>query len=430
MICYYNTRKSSRKENELKESFNIVLNDINKEDLADLSFINEEESTKAQDFHKSFPQYSKTPLRRLKNLAKLFGVKDIFIKDESYRFGLNAFKVLGGSYAMAKYIAKKLDMDIKNLSYEKLISDEIRQKLGKLTFITATDGNHGRGVAWTCEQIKQNCVVLMPDGSAIERRDNIRKTGAKCDIMDGLNYDACVRLANKYAEENGYIMVQDTAWEGYEEIPTWIIQGYSTLAKEAYDQLNKENAKPTHIFLQAGVGSFATGVTGFFADEYKGDDKPFIGLVEPEKANCNYLTAKINDGKIHNVDGEMNTIMAGLACGEPVTVGYPILKSYVDAFLSVPDSSAARGMRILGNPLADDERVISGESGAATLGALSEILQRPDLEDIKKDLKLDENSTLLFISTEGDTDFEHYRNVCWDGYYTNDEKKEYKEIIR
>lgn len=414
----------------MKESFNIVLNERNLEDLADLSFINEEESSKAQKFHASFPQYSVTPLKRLNNLADLFGVEDIFVKDESLRFGLNAFKVLGGSYAMAKYIAQKLDMDLEDLPYEKLISPEIKEKLGKVTFITATDGNHGRGVAWTSQQLEQDCVVLMPDGSALERRDNIRKTGAKCDIMDGLNYDACVRLANKYAEEKGYIMVQDTAWEGYEEIPTWIIQGYSTLAKEASDQLKEAGKKPTHIFLQAGVGSFATGVTGFFSDEFKGSEKPFIGLIEPEKANCNYLTAKINDGKIHNVEGEMNTIMAGLACGEPVTVGYPILKSYVDAFLSVPDSSAARGMRILGNPIGEDERVISGESGAATVGAVSEILQREDLKDIKEKLKLDENSVILFISTEGDTDFEHYRKVVWDGYYTNDEKFEYKKIIR
>lgn len=414
----------------MKESFNIVLNQTGKENLADLSFINEIESKKAQKFHESFPQYSVTPLQRLSNLANLLGVKDIFVKDESLRFGLNAFKVLGGSYAIAKYIAKKLDMDIDDLPYEKLISKEVKSKLRKLTFITATDGNHGRGVAWTCEKIGQGCVVLMPDGSAIERRDNIRKTGAKCDIMEGLNYDECVRLANKYAEEKGYIMVQDTAWDGYEEIPTWIIQGYSTLAKEASDQLKEALVKPTHIFLQAGVGSFATGVTGFFSDEYKGEEKPFIGVVEPEKANCNYITMKENDGKIHNIEGEMNTIMAGLACGEPVTVGYPILKSYVDAFLSVPDKAAARGMRILGNPLADDNKIISGESGAAPLGAISEILQREDLKEIKKDLKLDENSVILFISTEGDTDFKHYRQVCWDGYYTNDEKYEYNKIIR
>lgn len=408
------------------ESYKIVLNNINENEKADLSFINQEETKKAQKFHASFPQYEVTPLVELKNLSEMFGVKNIFVKDESYRFGLNAFKVLGGSYAIGKYIADKLGMDIDDLPFEKLTSKEVKDKLGDITFITATDGNHGRGVAWASHELKQKCIVLMPSGSSLERRDNIRALGAKCDIMDGLNYDDCVRLANKYAEEKGYVMVQDTAWEGYEKIPTWIIQGYSTLAKEAEDQLIELGEKVTHIFVQAGVGSFATGVTGYFSSIFPGDEKPFIGVVEPEKANCNFITAKANDGKIHNVTGEMNTIMAGLACGEPVTVGWPILKSYADAFLSVPDASAARGMRILGNPLKDDKRIISGESGAAAFGAITEILQRDDLLEIKKELKLDENSVILFFSTEGDTDFIHYRQVVWDGYYTNKENYNYK----
>lgn len=409
----------------MKERYKIVLNKQEEKDKVDLSFINQEVTSKAQRFHASFPQYSVTPLVELKNLAGFLGVKNIFVKDESYRFDLNAFKVLGGSFAIGKYIADKLGVDIDDLPFEKLVSKEVKDKIGDLTFITATDGNHGRGVAWAAKELNQKCIVIMPDGSALERRDNIRALGAKCDIMDGLNYDDCVRLANKYAEEKGYIMVQDTAWEGYEKIPTWIIQGYSTLAKEAEDQLEELGEKATHIFAQAGVGSFATGVTGYFSSVFEGEDKPFIGIVEPEKANCNFITAEANDGKIHNVTGEMNTIMAGLACGEPVTVGWPILKSYADAFLSVPDNSAARGMRILGNPLKGDKRIISGESGAATVGPISEILQRDDLADIKEKLQLDENSVILLISTEGDTDFAHYRKVVWDGYYTNDENYNY-----
>lgn len=411
----------------LEEKYNIVLNDVSKREKASLDFINEEVVNNAQKFHSSFEQYEPTPLVELKNLANLLGVKNIYIKDESYRFGLNAFKVLGGSFAIAKYIAEKIGVDISELPAERLVSDEVKEKLGDVTFVTATDGNHGRGVAWAAEQLGQKCVVVMPDGSAIERRDKIRAHGAKCDIMEGMNYDECVKYANNYAEEHNGVMVQDTAWEGYEKIPTWIIQGYATMAKEAKDQLEEQNEVPTHIFAQAGVGSFATGVTGYFSSVFQGDKKPFIGVIEPEQANCNYKTAKADDGEIHNVTGEMNTIMAGLACGEPVTVGWPVLNSYADAFLSVPDKAAARGMRILGNPLNDDKRVISGESGAATLGALSEILQRDDLESIKKDLKLDENSVILLFSTEGDTDFAHYRQVVWDGYYTNEEEYNYNK---
>ncbi len=417
--------RNNRKDVILEEKYKIVLNDISNREKASLDFINEEVVNTAQKFHESFPDYEPTPLVRLSNLAKQFGVKDIFVKDESYRFGLNAFKVLGGSFAIGKYIADKLGVDIEDLPFEKMISEEVREKLGDITFVTATDGNHGRGVAWTANQLKQKCVVIMPDGSATERRDNIRALGAECDIMDGLNYDDCVRLANKNAEEKGWVMVQDTAWEGYEKIPTWIIEGYATLAKESNDQLKEAGLKPTHIFAQAGVGSFATGVTGYFSSVYKEDEKPFITIVEPEKANCNFITAKADDGKIHNVTGKMDTIMAGLACGEPVTVGWPVLHSYADAFLSVPDKAAARGMRILGNPLKDDKKIISGESGAATMGPLSEILQRKDLEEIKKDLKLDENSVILLISTEGDTDYAHYRRVVWDGIYPNEEEYTY-----
>lgn len=407
------------------EKFNIVLNDVSKREKTSLEFINEEVVNNAQKFHSSFSQYEPTPLVELKNLAELLGVKNILVKDESYRFGLNAFKVLGGSFAIAKYIAEKIGVDIEDLPAERLVSQEIKDKIGDITFVTATDGNHGRGVAWAAEQLGQKAVVVMPSGSAIERRDKIRAHGAKCDIMDGMNYDECVRFANKYAEENNGVMVQDTAWPGYEKIPTWIIQGYATMAKEAKDQVEELGLKPTHIFAQAGVGSLATGVTGYFSSVYQGDEKPFIGVIEPEQANCNYVTAKADDGEIHNVTGDMNTIMAGLACGEPVTVGWPVLHSYVDAFLSVPDKAAARGMRILGNPLGDDKRIISGESGAATLGALSEILQREDLQDFKRDLGLNENSIVLLFSTEGDTDFEHYRKVVWDGYYTNDEEYNY-----
>nr|WP_072513718.1 diaminopropionate ammonia-lyase [Ndongobacter massiliensis] len=410
----------------MEGKFQIVLNDHKEKKETSLDFINEDVVKTAQHFHQSFPDYKQTPLRRLKNLAQQCGVREIYVKDESYRFGLNAFKVLGGSFAIGKYIAKKLGFSIADLPFEKMISEEVREKLGEITFITATDGNHGRGVAWTAQQLKQKCVVLMPDGSALERRDNIRAHGATCDIMEGLNYDACVRLANQYAEEKGWVMVQDTAWDGYEEIPTWIIQGYGTLAKEAKEQLERDGLRPTHIFVQAGVGSFATGVTGYFSSVYRGEEKPFITVVEPEKANCNYLTAKANDGTIHNVTGKMDTIMAGLACGEPVTVGWPVLHAYADAFLSVPDTVAARGMRILGNPLKDDPRVISGESGAVTTGVVTELLQRTDLAEIKEALKLDENSVILLISTEGDTDFAHYRQVVWDGLYTNDANYIYK----
>ena len=199
-----------------------------------------ENAKKVNSFHKSFPEYSVTPLAGLNNFAESCGVKSIHVKDESYRFNLNAFKVLGGSYAIGSYIAQKLGMDISELPYEKMTSEEVKNKLGDITFVTATDGNHGRGVAWTANRLKQKSVVYMPKGSALERLNNIRALGSDASITD-MNYDDAVRLANKGAEEYGWVMVQDTAWEGYEDIPAWIMEGYTTMAYEAVEQLNEAN---------------------------------------------------------------------------------------------------------------------------------------------------------------------------------------------
>ncbi|MFV0379290.1 MAG: diaminopropionate ammonia-lyase [Anaerorhabdus sp.] len=395
-------------------TFNIVNYDRKDSKRSNIEFLNENEAKKAFDFHKSFEVYSQTPLVQLSNLAKELGVKDIFVKDESYRFGLNAFKVLGGSYAMGRYIADRLNEDIANLPANVMTSDAVKAKLGDVTFCTATDGNHGRGVAWTAEQLKQKSVVYMPKGSAQERLDRIRAHGAEAEITE-VNYDEAVRMADAKAKEVGGVIVQDTAWEGYVDIPTWIMQGYMTLAYEITKQLDEmKEDRPTHIFLQAGVGSLAGAITGFFANYY-GPNHPKVVIVEPNKANCIYKTAKARDGKLHFVTGDMDTIMAGLACGEPNYIGWNVLKDYADAFISCPDFVAADGMRIMAAPLNGDKQIISGESGAATLGAIANVLKNKELATIKNDLKLDENSRLLFISTEGDTDRENYVNTVWYG---------------
>lgn len=378
------------------------------------------DAAKIKRFHESFPVYQETPLVRLNRLAGELGVAGIYVKDESFRFGLNAFKVLGGSYAIGNYIAKKLGMDIDELPYEKMVSKEIKEKTGEITFISATDGNHGRGVAWTAHELGQKSIILMPKGSAMERLLNIRAAGADATITD-LNYDDAVRLANKMAEEHGYVMVQDTAWEGYEDIPTWIMQGYMTMAYEAYLEL--KDVRPTHIFIQAGVGSLAGAVIGFFSGVYK-EKKPIMTVVEPDQAACIYATMKADDGKRHIVTGDMPTIMAGLACGEPNTVSLEILRKCGDNFLSCPDYVAAQGMRILGNPLSDDARVIAGESGAASFGAVTEILRNPAYKELKEKLQLDANSRILFFNSEGDTDRENYRRIVWDGAYTRNEREE------
>ncbi len=374
-------------------------------------FLNPEQGKKILNYHKSFPAYTKTPLAKLSNLAKELGVSSIYVKDESYRFGLNAFKVLGGSYSMGKVIAGKLGLSDEELTYDKLTSKEVKEKLGDVTFVTATDGNHGRGVAWTARELGQKSVVYMPKGSAIERLNNIKAEGADASITD-MNYDEAVRLANKMGEEKGWIMVQDTAWEGYEEIPRWIMQGYATMAYEAIEQLDGE--VPTHVFLQAGVGSLAGGVAGLIANYYK-DKKPTIVVVEPNAADCIYKTAAAKDGKLHFVTGDMNTIMAGLACGEPNRIGWEVLTETAEFAVSCPDWVAAEGMRVLGNGIKDDPKVVSGESGACTIGFVNAILTRTELKEFKEKLGIDENSKILCFSTEGDTDKKNYRDIVWKG---------------
>lgn len=397
----------------MKEELKLVQYKRTEGKKCDLDFMSLENAKKVQRFHASFPVYEETPLTELRKTAKALGLGTIYVKDESYRFGLNAFKVLGGSYAIGNYMAKKLGKSIADLPYEELISEQVRKELGDITFVTATDGNHGRGVAWTARQLRQKAVVYMPKGSAEERLKNIQAEGADASITD-LNYDEAVRLANSQADQKGWIMVQDTAWDGYEDIPEWIMQGYGTMGYEAYIQLPE---KPTHIFLQAGVGSMAGAVTGFFSSVY-GEERPIITIVEPNKADCVFRTAEAADGKLHFVTGDMDTIMAGLACGEPCSIGWNVLRDYADNFISCPDYMAAQGMRIMGNPEKGDARIISGESGAAAFGCVTEIMRNPQYADINEKLKLDENSKVLFFSTEGDTDKENYRSIVWDGAYT------------
>lgn len=366
-------------------------------------------------FHRSFPEYSPTPLIRLKELANRLGVAELYVKDESKRFGLNAFKVLGGSWCIGRYIAKKLNVQLEELTYERLTSPETRSALAGLTFVTATDGNHGRGIAWTAARLGLNSVVYMPKGSARERLENIRALGAKAEITPW-NYDDTVRYASRQAEEQGWVLVQDTSWEGYEEIPGWIMEGYTTLALEAAEQLG--DVRPTHLFLQAGVGAMAGAVAGFFTSYYE-MDCPIITVVEPHNANCMFRTAQAGDGKLHSVTGDLNTIMAGLACGEPCAIAWDILGSCAQNFLSVPDYVAAKGMRVLGNPLGSDPRIISGESGAVTTGLTAEVMGRDDLTSLRERLNLDQDSAILCISTEGDTDQENYRSIVWDGKYSS-----------
>lgn len=398
-----------------------TMNNIPKTDDVQVQNMSLEQMEKAISFHRSFPQYTVTPLTRLSGLADYLGLKRVYVKDESYRFGLNAFKVLGGSYAIARCIADELGKDVSEVPYDVLTSDKLREEFGQATFFTATDGNHGRGVAWAANKLGQKCVVRMPKGTTQTRLENIAKENATVTIEE-LNYDDCVRMAAKEAAETTRgIMVQDTAWEGYEKIPTWIMQGYGTLAMEADKQLEEDGCRPTHIFIQAGVGSLAGGVIGYFSNRFK-ENPPIMVVAEANAADCLYRSAMQGDGNRVDVTGDMLTIMAGLACGEANTVSWDILRNHASAFVSCPDWVSANGTRIYGSPLRGDKQVISGESGSVTMGLLHAIMTRPEYKYLKEALKLDENSEVLLVSTEGDTDPDRYHEITWEGLYGTDKE--------
>jgi diaminopropionate ammonia-lyase len=371
----------------------------------------------AQAFHKSFPQYSVTPLARLDGMAARLGLAAFFVKDESYRFGLNAFKVLGGSFAMAKYIAGQMGRDVSEMTYDYLTSEAFRREFGQATFFTATDGNHGRGVAWAARRLGQKAVVHMPKGSTKTRFDNIAREGAAVTI-EQVNYDDCVRMAAAEAARTPHgVVVQDTAWPGYEEIPGWIMEGYGSMAAEAAAQLRQSGVnRPTHVFVQAGVGSLAGAVVGYFTNLYPSDPPKFI-VMEAQAADCLYQSARAGDGKPHNVSGDLSTIMAGLACGEPNTISWDILRNHVSAFVSCPDWVSAKGMRMLGAPLRGDPRVISGESGAVGMGLISTLMESEEYRDLRDAVGLDRFSQVLMFSTEGDTDPDKYKKIVWGGEY-------------
>ncbi len=365
-----------------------------------------EQAKQARAFHSQIEGYQPTPLVSLPALAKQLGVKTILVKDESKRFGLNAFKVLGGSYALGRQLAKHLNVDIAEIDL-KTVASKLETPL---TFATATAGNHGTGVAWAAREMGQQAVVYMPKGSPQASVDRIRGLGAEC-IVTEVNYDDTVRLANDTAQENGWMLVQDTAWDGYEEIPTWISQGYMTMADEAVEQVEQLGFEtPSHVILQAGVGAMAGGVLGYLADRLNPTKFDTI-IAEPKAADCIYRSGISESGTMVNVTGDLNSIMAGLACGEPNPVTWPILRDCSRYFIAVDDNVSATGMRMYGNPLAGDQAIISGESGAITLGALNEIVKH------NGEVGLNEESVVLLFSTEGDTNPERYRRIVWEGAF-------------
>jgi len=358
----------------------------------------------AHRFLASIPGYQMTPLYRLSDLADKLGVAELWVKDESKRLGLNAFKAVGAVYAVGKTLAQKLQLADEELNFTKLTS--MAHKLPPITFTTATDGNHGKAVAWAARELGHKAVIYLPQGASIHRVEAIRQLCAEAYVTD-LNYDDAVRLAAASAAQYGWVLVQDTAWPGYTEIPEWIMQGYTIIAHECLEQMPQA---PTHVLLQAGVGSFA-GATLAYLVNMLGADYPVTAIVEPHNAACILASAQQNDGKPHNVEGSLETIMAGLSCGEPNPAAWDILRDYAHVFCSCGDETAKAGMRLLAYPIGGDALIVAGESGAVGLGLVAEIMGNIGLLSLREALGLNDRSRVLVVNTEGDTDPENYMRI-------------------
>ncbi len=368
------------------------------------AFLSTAETAAVQAFHKALPEYAPTALVPLPELAESLGIRAAFIKDESTRFGLKAFKGLGGSYAVFRAVCDRLGLEYRETSFSELQSDKVHRQIAELHFVTATDGNHGKGVAWAAAKLGCQAHVYLPQGSVQARAQAIRDIGKTEAVITEWGYDDTVRYAAKLAGEHDWVLIQDTSWPGYEDIPRTIIQGYTTMCREASAQLEELALAPTHVFLQAGVGAMAGGVLGWLRNRYPDSDLT-AAIVEPTEAACVFESVAAADGKTHPAGGNGRTIMAGLNCGEVCPLIWPILCRQADAWFSCPDKVAVQGMRFLNRA-----GVVSGESGAVTAG-LASLMAQDAFADVKQALKLNRDSVLLLFSTEGDTDPEAYREI-------------------
>lgn len=358
-------------------------------------------------FHRSLDGYQPTPLVSLDRLAERLGVKSIVVKDESHRFGIKAFKALGASYAIYRFMKGKWEEQFEEPFTPETFKDEAKMaKLGKFTFTAATDGNHGRAVAWTAKKLKQKAVIYMPDNTAQSRIDNIEGEGAKVELVPG-TFDDCVDKCSADAKANGWQEIADTAYPGYMDIPRYIILGYSSVFRELEDSINTpDQAQVDFVFLPAGVGGVASAGAGYYTKRY-GADRPKIVCVEPKESDCFLESIKSEDGEPKFTKGNQMSIMAGLNCGMPSLIAWPIMKDTTDLFVAVSDDYALEAMKVY-----HEFGIVSGESGASCLAGLLALCEdKPELNQLREKLGINQDARIFLLNTEGDTDPVNWKKV-------------------
>lgn len=358
---------------------------------------------------KNWQGYTPTPLHQLPGLAAELGLGEIYYKDEGHRFGLKSFKALGGAYAVVHVLKEHLTFLFSDnkITDQDILSGKYAEHLDNFTVATATDGNHGRSVAWGAQQCGVNCKIYMHKGVSSSRAIAVELLGATVEWVEG-NYDDSLLKVKRDAIEHEWHIISDTSYDGYTYVPKFVMAGYTVMTREMENQL-PDGQIPSHIIIQGGVGGLAGAICAHAAKIW-GEKRPRFIIVEPETADC--LLQSAIKGRPKMVHVEVETMMGGLSCGEVSIIGWDILKDNADDFTAIGDDNVATAMCLLALGLGDDPQIEAGESGVAGVALLMELKDNPAL---KADLGLDENSTVLLFGTEGATDQQIYDKIISGG---------------
>jgi len=362
---------------------------------ATTSVITPQDFAASNDEIRQWPGYAATPLFSLPALAKALGISAVKYKDEGPRFGLGSFKALGGAYAALRILQRELSARLgRDVAAAEIRSGALAAEAAKITLVSATDGNHGRSLAWGAQMFGAPCRIYIHKDVSQGRADAMAAYGAHITRITG-DYDASVALARADADANGWFVVSDTSWPGYSQPPRDVMAGYGVMVREITDALAKP---PSHVFLQAGVGGLAAAVAAALAQHW-GDKAPRVVVVEPDRAAC--LIESARKGRATGVAIAEETIMAGLSCGEPSEMAWSILQACAQDYMTIPDSVVSPTVRLLARPMGDDPAISAGESAVAGLAALIAAMQQPALA---ASLGLNAQSDVLLIGSEGVTD--------------------------
>lgn len=388
-----------------KADFSLAMNGAARRDApwtaAQEAILNDAALAQARRSIGAWPGYAPTPLVALPGLAAEAGVAAIHYKDEAGRFGLGSFKALGGAYAVARVILARAEAAGAALTMEDVVAGRGGAAARDLTVCCATDGNHGRSVAWGAQSFGCACVIFIHETVSEARKRAIEAFGAEVRRTKG-NYDDSIRAAQATAQAEGWIVVSDTSYPGYTDIPRHVMQGYEVMAVEAFEALA---APPSHVFVQTGVGGMAAAVAGY-AKRRWGSARPMIVLVDPDRAAC--WLGSFRAGRPTAVEGDLDTVMAGLACGDVSLLAWEILEHHGDAVMAISDEAAIAMMRRLARPERGDPPLVAGESAVAGLVALASAMGD---RAARTALGLGARSQVLVFGTEGDTDPELYREL-------------------